>query len=267
MTTKLSGKTPPGYIEAHDDLIDLPETWRKVPLLNRDTSMKRPPSLSKTALLVALASLQSLAHAGQPGIVPVEMKAGETDQQFVHRVAKGDVVKGGRDQPQIARTSRLLEDKEVLLAFTTPPVAAERPSPDPNEDADITLNAFIKHSAQSYAYLEPVVACEVEGGPAGLAAFFYINVAGESGPLLGVICGWNAYHALADCQLADQVRFYKISETGILVVPMDKYQAALYSQVPAVSDPTFNCTVAKFHNAADVKQLLSEFATKAQPHP
>lgn len=216
-------------------------------------------ALSKTMFFVAIALLQPLAHAGQSGIVTAEMKAGESDPQFVQRIAKGNVI-GDRDDGQIARTSKLLEHREVLVAFTTPP------SSDPGEDVDITLNVFIKQSAQSYTYLEPVDACEVEGGQADLRAFFYVNVMGEPRPLLGVICGWDAYHAF-DCPMSDEVRLYKISESGILVVPMDKYQAALYSQTPAESDPTVACTVSKFHTAADVKRLLSKFETKAQPHP
>ncbi len=52
-----------------------------------------------------------------------------------------------------------------------------------------------------------------------------------------------------------------------MVVPMDKYQAALYSKGPAISDPKFSCTISKFHTAADVKRLLSKFETKAQSYP
>jgi hypothetical protein len=70
-----------------------------------------------------------------------------------------------------------------------------------------------------------------------------------------------------DCVPHDEVRFFKITEIGTMVVPMDKYQAALYSKGPAISDPKFSCTISKFHTAADVKRLLSKFETKAQSYP
>jgi hypothetical protein len=256
-------------------VIDLPESWRiilqrtvevenrsTVIPLNRDTSMQIFARLCKIMCFVAIVSLQSLAHAGQSGIVTAEMKAGESDQQFVQRIVKGDVI-----GTQIARTSKLLEDKrEVLLAFTMPPIDEKKLQLDPSDDMDISLNVFIKHNAQSYVYLQPVVACEVEGGQADLRAFFYVNVAGEPRPLLGIICGWDAPHAMS-CNLPDEVRLYKISDDGILEVPMDKYRAALYSKEPSEGVPTDDCTVSNFQTAADVKRLLSKFKTKAQPHP
>lgn len=72
--------------------------------------------LSKAMIFVAIASLLQHAHAARSvsGIVNAEMKPGESDQQLVQRIAKGDLIKAGRDQPQIARTSKLLRISKSL---------------------------------------------------------------------------------------------------------------------------------------------------------
>jgi hypothetical protein len=73
---------------------------------------------------------------------------------------------------------------------------------------------------------------------------------------VGVICGWDATHAAADCQANDEVRFFTVNSSGAAVVPMEKFARLFYKQVKPDKQSSFTCTVSKFQTTQDVKKLL-----------
>lgn len=178
----------------------------------------------------------------------VTRQASETDAAFVKEITHQDLVQDGHDQ--LGRTSSLVSGKEALVAFT------ERPSEDGANDFE--LNVFVKNSGQSYQILKSVTACEIEGGSPSLRSFFYVSLSKNGTLVIGVICGWDATHAAADCQLSDDVRFFKIKGGELQALPMEKYTALFYRQVEPTKDAGFTCTVARVNSAQDVKRLLRE---------
>jgi hypothetical protein len=181
-------------------------------------------------------------------------KAGESDAVFVARVTKHELATSGNmvdsGPPQLASTPVLIKGATALVAFT------EVPEPGDPDDNDINLNAFIKQSDLSYARIGETEACEVEGGSPSMRTFFFADLGGGSQPVVGVICGWDASHAAADCQANDEVRFFNVDAKSVSAIDMKKYDALFYKQEKPSKKATYTCAVSKFATAQDVKRLL-----------
>ena len=182
---------------------------------------------------------------------PVSMTEKESDQGFVERVTTRKVLDDSRGHIQLLRSSKLLKKSEVLIAFAKVP----------NEnDFDIHMNAFIRKSGANYESLTSKEVCEVEGGDATLESFFYVDLKTESRPLIAVICSWPE-HRYADCQLKNEVRFFRVTEKSIDIVSMEPYQKLLYEDEKPYAGREISdgkCSHAKFKTANDVKKLLAE---------
>jgi hypothetical protein len=182
-------------------------------------------------------------------------KPGESDAAFVQRITGHDISVSGMvdGQPQLGNSSTLIKGAETLIAFTD---VRDPGDTDPEPANDIDMNVFLKQSPLSYARIGTVEVCEVEGGSPTLRTFFYASLEGVSDPVVGVICGWDATHAAADCQANDEVRFFTVNSSGAAVVPMEKFARLFYKQVNPDKHSSFTCTVSKFQTAQDVKKLL-----------
>ena len=179
-------------------------------------------------------------------------QTGESDQSFVERITRHKVVDDGNGHFQIARNSKLLKDTEVLIAFTN------NPFDETSTDLfDVHLNIFVKKAKDQYESLDTVIACEVEGGTPTLNSFFYVDLKGESNPAVAVICSWPS-HPAAECQLSDEVRFFKVSEKAIEEIPMDKYKTLFYKEKSPDPKSDFTCKYANFKSAKEVKELLKK---------
>jgi hypothetical protein len=207
--------------------------------------------LTACALVLLGASLRGqLSHAAP---VAASKNPGEDDAALVQRITKQDVVADSAGHDQIASTSSLLKNTETLIAFTTAPDLQDA---DPDPANEIYINAFLKKSDGSYTWLGNTLACEDEGGDASMRSFFYASLDKASNPVVGVICGWDAVHRYADCEMNDQVRFFKVEQNSVSAVPMEKYEKVFYKQEKPDKNSKFTCAVSNFKTAADVKSLL-----------
>jgi hypothetical protein len=216
----------------------------------------------------------------------VTKNPGESDAAFVARITKHDITTVYGGGQQLGNTSALIKGAQTLVAFTDVP----DPDPEPGVNADeIDMNLFVKQSDLSYARIGSMTVCEIEGSSASMRSFFYTPLKNPSETVVGVICGWDEGHRYADCQLNDEVRFFRIdgdvinrmglntggtegaarnlesrgiagikagahnrseSDNGaISAIPMDKFDKIFYKQ-------SNGCTVSRFQTVADVKKLL-----------
>jgi hypothetical protein len=199
----------------------------------------------KAAVVLLFAgALQSGAAFSAPSAL-VTKNPGESDAAFVARITKHDVTTVFDGPAQLGNTSALIKGAQTLVAFTNVP------DPDPTDpDTDeIYMNVFVKQSGLSYARIDSMKVCEVEGSAASMRSFFYTQLKGSSEPVVGVICGWDEGHRYAECQLNDEVRFFEVDRSAINAVPMDKFDKIFYKQ-------SKDCTVSKFNTVEDVKKLL-----------
>ncbi len=174
----------------------------------------------------------------------------ETDKQFIERSTGEKVI-----ERQIGLHNNLIKSRQVLVAFTE-----SRSANKSLDEYDINLNIFIPMVGVKYSKLS-VTACDIQGGPPTLRSFFYAKADTSSNLSIGVICGWDSAHVAADCQLNNQVSFYKIPtnlDKGEIEEIKDKKFAAFYSEGPSQYDPKFKCTISNFGTAADVKKILSK---------
>ncbi|HUB85408.1 MAG TPA: hypothetical protein VL971_06915, partial [Rhizomicrobium sp.] len=164
--------------------------------------MVRANRIFKAAVVLFFAGvIQSGAALSAPSDL-VTKNPGESDAAFVARITKHDVTTVFDGPAQLGNTSALIKGAQTLVAFTNVP----GPDPtDPNTD-EIYLNVFVKQSGLSYARIDSVKVCEVEGSPASMRSFFYTPLKGSSETVVGVVCGWDAGHPYAECQLNDEVR-------------------------------------------------------------
>jgi hypothetical protein len=199
------------------------------------------------ALLLASAIQNGPAFSAAPAIVT--KNAGESDAAFVQRITKHDITSSSMvdGKPQLGSTTALIKGSEALVAFTEEPESG-----DPSAN-DINMDVFLKQSGLSYARIGNAQVCEDEGGSPTLRTFFYASLNGVPDPVVGVICGWDATHAAADCQADDEVRFFKADGTAI---PMEKFAKLFYKQAKPDKNSTYTCQVDKFKTATDVKNLL-----------
>jgi hypothetical protein len=204
--------------------------------------------LLKLVLVLILAGASQSAFAAAPATVT--KNPGESDAAFVKRITKHDISSSSMvdGQPQLGSTTALIKGSEALVAFT------DVPDPDPTDPAsDIYMDVFRKQSGLSYARIGHAQVCEVEGGSPTLRSFFYVSPDNGSDMAVGVICGWDASHAAADCQANDEVRFFKPDGSAI---PMEKFNKLFYKQARPDKHSDYTCQVAKFQTAKDVKNLL-----------
>jgi hypothetical protein len=186
--------------------------------------------------------------------VAVTRKAGETDKAFVERVTKHELINEPSDQ--LAVTSQLVKGKEVIVAFTGEEIGKKMGPEGPSHDIDI--NFFTKIKKDEYT-LASVVACEIEGRPATLRSFFFINIDKKSELSVGVICGWDAPHNYADCQLNDMVKFFKpLADSKWGEINDPQFNKAFYFKKKEKGSD-FSCTFSKFKNAGDVKKIVAKF--------
>lgn len=191
----------------------------------------------------------------------------ESDQKFVERVIGQRIVTteelancldstrscGIESKTQIARTRNLISGKEVIVAFTESPF---NPIQGDMNEHDIDGHVFIEHDEIRFSRYSIPAICEVEGGNPTLRAFFVINL-GEATNSLAVICGWDAVHS-SDCPMNDEVRFIKVSENGMEILPMTQYKNIFYRKVRSNTDSKMFCNVPNFANAADIRALLKK---------
>jgi hypothetical protein len=176
-----------------------------------------------------------------------------TDEVVVEKMSGEKVLKG-----QIARTDLKIGEPGILVAFTQKESANREV-----DDSDISLNVLVPISKEAYVRAS-VVACEVEGGAPSLRSFFFIQADRDPDVEIGVICGWDATHQAADCQMNDQVHFYKISMTAtpktVTVKKLDdeKFAAKLYGKRKPEPTSDFECDFARFKSAADVKKIFAK---------
>ena len=90
-----------------------------------------------------------------------------------------------------------------------------------------------------------------------MRSFFYVSPDHAPGLDVGVICGWDEPHRGAECELNDEVRFFKVSPTAVTEVPMKKYETLFYKREKPDKSSRYTCKVSKFQSAADVKTLLT----------
>ncbi len=202
--------------------------------------------LSLFVLILILPLLESTALAAKVFIRP-----NESDKNFIERVTNHKLTGDGNGRFQIARTSKLLKGSEVLVAFTE--VLFE--DTEPSNGFEIYLNFFIKDSPLQYESPATFVACEVEGGSPALRTFFYVDLKSETTPVIAVICSWPK-HAGADCNLSDEVKFFKLTSKSISPVPMANYKELFYYKKKPEPKSDFTCSYARFKTAKDVKTLL-----------
>ncbi len=177
----------------------------------------------------------------------------ESDKVFVERIAKNEKVLNG----QTARTKKLIEGKEVLIAFTN-----EMFDPSsPNDNAyNVIVNVLVAESDNKYIWLRSEV-CEVEGGTPELEAFFYFDSDKNKKDEIGVICKWPEHQA-ADCNIGRQARLFSLPENivsgQINEIKNKNYTKLLYRDEKSKSSPSMNCSVANFTNVKDVKSIFSK---------
>jgi hypothetical protein len=157
-------------------------------------------------------AIQSGAAFSAPSDL-VTKNPGESDAAFVARITKHDITTVYGGGPQLGNTSALIKGAQTLVAFTNVPDS------DPSEPGvnavDIDMNVFIRQSGLSYARIDSMQVCEVEGSSASMRSFFYTQLKNPSQTVVGVICGWDEGHRYAECQLNDEVRFFQVNDAVI----------------------------------------------------
>lgn len=177
-------------------------------------------------------------------------KKNESDISFAERVTGFPVTPTAAENKQIARTTLL--GKEMVIAFVEAPFDPERPN---DHDYNVEMNLLIKEKDSSYLKTS-ISVCDVEGGNPTLRSFFYFNADAQADLEIVTICGWDATHKAADCNLQDEVRIFKLKGDTIEALPMDKYKSLLYEDKKPETKSDFTCQYKKFKTAADVKRLL-----------
>lgn len=170
----------------------------------------------------------------------------ESDIRFVERITGETVITP--EAPQIGRTSTLISGTETLVAFTR---GAEA------DGGDVNLNVFVKTRNRAHGRVPVAIACTFEGGPAEVRSFFYTKVAGESRPVLGVICRWSSTHAGASCTSADELLLFRVTEKVIARVPMERFEKVLYEERKPSPEADYTCKTERFRDAKEAKALLS----------
>jgi hypothetical protein len=204
----------------------------------------RPNKIFKAAaVLLFVGVLQSGAAFSADSNLETK-KPGESDAAFVERATGYKITIPYGANQQLARSSALIKGSEALIAFT------EEPDPDDTDpDFGIVMNVLLKKSDRSYAWVDRMEVCEPEGGSASMRSFFFTTLDGTPNPVVSVICGWDATHRYADCQLNDEVRFFQVDRSSVTALPMEKFDKVFYKQ-------SHGCTVQKFQTVQDVKNLL-----------
>lgn len=176
----------------------------------------------------------------------LKQQTGESDIQFVKRATKLKI-----HENQTGRTKSLTPGTNTLVAFT------ERPEPKDPESFEVVMNVFVPNKDETYTASE-ITACEIEGGSPTLRAFFYAKADKTDQLAIGLICSWTAPHQGADCDLPDQVLFFKyiLDSKKIIPVKNENFEKMFYKEVPMEGDSTKTCKARKFENASDIKKIL-----------
>jgi len=216
----------------------------------------KPIKASKVTKLSKETEKQFIARITEAEIAKTIDYERLTQLHIVEAAAKAELTKpvDYEQYNQIAHTKKLVKEKNVLIGFT-------------GNNENIDLNLFVPTKGDEYSWLQ-IEACECEGGAPTIRSFFYANADSNSDLEIGVICGWDSPHRGAECQMTDEVRFFKLPKdlsNGALTAITDKKFEAFYRKEYPKGVKDYQCTVNNFSNAADVKKLLSKIGYSQKP--